>query len=224
MDPAIEIRFQNVSRSKTFGNIINEFALDQKAVLDIGCSYGEFLAHFGKGSVGVTITKDEVDYGAIKGLDIRYGNIEEDDLKLAEKFDVVFANNIFEHLYSPHSFLRNVGSFLKPGGLLILGVPCIPKIVSLLRVNKFRGSLAGAHINFFTRDTLIHTVERGGWDIHTTRGFHFRNGAIDALLNPIYPHFYVVASANPTFTYTNKRMKELVGYRSVAIPVGTPQS
>ncbi len=212
MDPKIEIRFKNTDKSKTFRNIVNTLDLDKKSVLDIGCSFGEFLTHFGKNSVGVTITKDEVEYGKKKGLDIRYGNIESDDFVLNEKFDAIFANNLFEHLYSPHNFLCKIKKYLKPNGILILGVPCIPKIVSLWHINKFRGSLAGAHINFFTRDTLIKTVERGGYNPITTRGFHFANKIIDNLLDSIYPHFYVVATPDSNFKYSEKRMKELVGY------------
>lgn len=208
----IEKRFENISKSKTLKNIVKSFGLDKKSVLDLGCSYGEFLVHFGPGSVGITITNEEVEYGKKRGLDIRYGNVESNDFVLEERFDVIFANNIFEHLYSPHAFLCKIKKYLKPDGILILGVPCIPKIVSLLYINKFRGSLAGAHINFFTRDTLIKTVESAGWSIQTTRGFHFLNKFIDRLLNPIYPHFYVVAQIDGNFKYTDKRMKELAGY------------
>lgn len=215
MDLKIEERFHNTGKSKTFRNIVTTLNLDTKRVLDIGCSYGEFLAHFGRGSIGVTITNDEVLYGKKKGLDIRYGNIESTDFVLNETFDVIFANNIFEHLYSPHDFLCKVKKYLKPGGVLVLGVPCIPKIVSLLKLNKFRGSLAGAHINFFTRDTLIKTVERAGYNITSTRGFHFKNKIIDHLLDPIYPHFYVTGAPKPDFKYSEKRMKELAGYPNV---------
>lgn len=115
-------------------------------------------------------------------------------------------------MYSPHNFLCKIKQYLKPNGILILGVPCIPKIVSLFHINKFRGSLAVAHINFFTRDTLIKTVERGGWKPIVTRGFHFANKIIDYSLVLIYPHFYVVATPDPDFKYFEKRMKELVGY------------
>lgn len=212
MDLKIEGRFINVDRSKTFRNIIRIFGLDKKTVLDIGCSYGEFLVHFGRNSVGMTVAKEEVEYGRKKGLDIRYGNIESDDLVLNERFDALFANNLFEHLYSPHNFLCKVRKYLKPNGLLILGVPCIPKVVSLLRLDKFRGSLSAEHINFFTRDTLIKTVERGGYNIIATRSFHFGNAVIDHVLDPIYPHFYVIATPDPNFRYTEKRMRELVGY------------
>lgn len=204
MDLKIEKRFENTSKSKTFQNIIRIFDLDKKAVLDIGCSLGEFVARFGKGSTGITIAKDEAAYGKNKGLDIRYGNIESDDFILEEKYDAIFANNLFEHLYSPHNFLRKIKKYLKLNGILILGVPCMPKIVSLLHINKFRGSLAVAHINFFTRDTLIKTAERGGWKPITTRGFHFASKVIDHLLDPIYPHFYVVATPEPDFKYSEK--------------------
>jgi len=217
MEDLTERRFSNVKKSKTFGNIVKSFSLNKKSVLDLGCSYGEFLVNFGESSVGVTITNTEVEYGKSKGLDIRYGNIESDSFELKETFDVIFANNLFEHLYSPHSFLCKIKQYLKPDGILILGVPCIPKIVSLLKLKKFRGSLAGAHINFFTRDTLIKTVEKGGWDVRLARGFHFNNKFIDYLLNIIYPHFYVIATADPNFKYTDKRMKELVGYNNLKL-------
>ena len=213
MDSEIEKRFVNVGKSKTFKNIIHTFKLGEKAVLDIGCSYGEFVAHFGPGSVGVTITPDEVEYGTKKGLDIRYGNIEDKSFVLKEKFDVIFANNIFEHLYSPHQFLVDVKKYLKEDGVLLLGVPCIPKITPLVHIRKFRGSLAVAHINFFDRDTLIKTTERGGWNVHSTRGYHFFNPLIDHLLDPIYPHFYVAATPIQDFQYSDKRMKELAGYK-----------
>jgi len=77
MDTQIEKRFESVSRSKVFNNILDLFDLKNKSVLDIGCTYGEFLVHFGKGSVGLTIMQEEVDYGKFKGLDIRNINIEE---------------------------------------------------------------------------------------------------------------------------------------------------
>lgn len=211
----IEKRFRNAKASKTFNNIIRTFDLDQKAVLDIGCSYGEFLSNFGKGSVGITINNEEVIYGREHGLDIRFGNIESDDFVLTEKFDVIFANNIFEHLFSPHEFLCRIKKYLAPNGILILGVPCIPKAVFLLRFKKFRGSLSMLHINFFTKDTLTKTVERAGWQPFLVRGFHFMHPLIDFLFNPAYPHFYVGATVNTDFAYSDKRMKEIAGYVKV---------
>lgn len=217
MNEKTEQRFKGVEKSRTFSNILDIFDLRNKAVLDVGCSYGEFLIHFGKESTGVTVTEAEVAYAKMKGLDVRNGNIESDSFLLEEKYDVIFANNIFEHLYSPHHFLIRVREYLKPDGMLILGVPCIPEITPLVHLPKFRGSLAVEHINFFTRNTLAKTVERGGWDVREVRGFHFKNKHIDGLLRPIYPHFYVVAEPRVGFKYPERRMKELAGYKDVHI-------
>lgn len=212
MNSDIEKRFKNTAKSKTFRNIVKTFDLDKKSVLDIGCSFGEFLIHFGEKSVGITIAQDEAEYGKNKGLDIRQGNIESDSFTLNEKFEVIFSNNLLEHLYSPHEFLHRIKKYLAPNGMLLLGVPCIPKITSLLHVHKFRGSLAEAHINFFTLDTLRKTVERAGYDIADIRGFRFANRMIDHLPDSIYPHLYVIAKPQPGFKYTEKRMRELAGY------------
>ena len=208
----IEKRFEEVKKSNTFKNILNKFDLSNKSVLDIGCSYGEFLTHFGNESVGLTISHDEVEYGESKGLDIRYTNIENFDIKLDKKFDVIFANNIFEHLYSPHQFLIRIKKYLKDDGILILGVPVFPKIVSLLRLSKFRGSLAVSHINFFTKNTLKETVLRAGWEVSGIRSFHVENRILDRVLSIIAPHFYVVAVPKKGFEYNEKRLKELEGY------------
>lgn len=211
----IEKRFSAVSRSKTFANILQELGLRKKAVMDVGCSYGEHLAHFGEGSVGITIAPEEMEYGKNRGLAIENGNIEDENFSLDKTFDVIFANNIFEHLLSPHSFLIRVKKFLKPDGVLILGVPCIPKIVSLLRLSKFRGSLASNHINFFTKEALVKTVERGGWEVLEVRSFRLTPSFLDHFLNFIAPHFYVVARPLKNFQYEEKRAKELKGYQEI---------
>ncbi len=217
LNKKIEKRFQAVSKSRTFKNIKRHFDLDKRSVIDIGCSSGEFLAHFGSGSVGVTIAQDEALYGRAQGLTIVAGNIENDTFVslIDQTFDVIFANNIFEHLYSPHSFLISIKKLLKKDGVLILGVPCVPKITSLMRFKKFRGSLSRQHINFFTRDTLRLSVERAGWIIEDTRGFHMITPFFDWLLAWVYPHFYVAARVDETFKYDEKRKNELKGYDSL---------
>jgi 2-polyprenyl-3-methyl-5-hydroxy-6-metoxy-1,4-benzoquinol methylase len=215
MNERTEQRFTAVRESRTFSNILEAFDLRNKAVLDVGCSYGEFLIHFGKESTGVTVTEDEVVYAKSKGLDVRCDNVESDSFTLEKTYDVVFANNIFEHLYSPHHFLIKIREHMNDDGILILGVPCMPVILPLVHLPKFRGSLAVEHINFFTHYTLQKTVERGGFDILDVRGFHFKNRFIDGLLKPVYPHFYVIAKPRKDFTYPKRRIKELLGYKDI---------
>ncbi len=75
-EASVKERFASVAESKTFTRILKIFDLENKSVLDIGRSYGK---------------------GA--GLDVRVTNIEECSINFDKKFDVIFANNIFGHLY-----------------------------------------------------------------------------------------------------------------------------
>jgi len=197
---------------RTFTNLVRQFQLDTKAVLDIGCSEGEHLAHFGEGSVGVTIIPEHVAQAQAAGMSVVQGNIEDSNFSLPQKFDVVWANNLFEHMNAPHLFLMKAREFLKPEGILILGVPVVPQLSFLTRFKKFRGACAASHVNFFTRKTLVETLRAGGWTIQEARLFYFKNSVLDAMIDFVAPHIYVIAQPTPDFTYANKRLRSLKGY------------
>ncbi len=197
--------------SKTFGRILRMLSLDKKKTLDIGCGFGEHLIHFGPGSIGLTASDREVDYGQKQGISIKRGNAEliDETPVASESFQAIWANNIFEHLLSPHSFLIRLREVSDPDTVLILGVPVIPRIASLLKIRKFCGALQSAHVDFFTRESLKLTVERGGWTIRWARPFLIGNRFIDEyLLGPFMPHLYVVATKNVHFKYSEKKINE----------------
>jgi SAM-dependent methyltransferase len=205
----MDSRFVNVARSKTFNRILDELSLRNKKVLDLGCGYGEYLVLFGKNSLGITTTLDEIEYGKSKNMRIVPGNVELiDSLDLKENFEAIWANNLFEHLLSPHAFLIKLKTVASAETLLILGVPVIPRIASLMKINKFRGALAVAHVNFFTRESLRLTAERAGWKVSDIRPFIFKNKFLDRLASFFAPHLYVVAKNNASFKYDDKKLKE----------------
>lgn len=195
---SIDARFHAVSKSKTFRNIVTEFQLEKKSVLDIGCSFGEHLAHFGPGSTGVTITPEDAAEGVQRGLDIRIGDAEQ-KLPLDRTYDAIYCSNLLEHMQAPHRFLCDIRSVLNPEGFLVLGVPVIPFPPFLMRFRKFRGALAVSHINFFTGDSLQLFVERAGWHVYCTRGFRLKNAWADRLAFYLYPHVYIIAKPDPNF-------------------------
>lgn len=212
LDSDIKKRFTRVSSSKTFKKILDILNLGNKKVLDIGCGYGEYLFHFGEGSVGITTTDDEVNYGRNNNLNIIKGNVEEiETLKDLETFDSIWANNLFEHLLSPHAFLIKLKMIANKNTQLILGVPVIPKFPSLLKLSKFRGTLASNHISFFTKESLKLTVEFAGWKVISVRPFIFSNKFLDECLCWLAPHVYVIAKNNPDFRYPEKKQKEWRG-------------
>lgn len=203
---------RNIADSRTFANLTKRFWLDKKAVLDIGSSEGRYLAHFGAGSIGVTIIPEHVAQAEANGVRVVQGNVEDPDFSLPQKFDVVWANNLFEHMNAPHLFLMKVRELVRDDGLLILGVPIVPWLSFLTRFKKFRGAYAVSHVNFFTRKTLMETVRAGGWAIQEVRSFYFQQSMIDALMNLIAPHIYVIAHPTKNFVYPNKRLRSLQGY------------
>lgn len=204
--------FDKVKKSRVFNNIISLYGLDKKAVLDVGCSEGHHLACFGPGSVGVTIIDEHIEAGRERGLTIVSKNVESPDFKMDKKFDVVWANNFFEHMNAPHPFLRKMADCLTEEGRLILGVPVFPWFTFLTRFKKFSGVYAVSHVNFFYRKTLIETVRAAGYDIHYARLFYMKNHRLDWFFNWIAPHIYVVATPKKDFKYAEKRLKSLRGY------------
>lgn len=207
-DALVAHRVGLVKRSKVFNRILKAFNLNNKKVLDLGCGCGQYLVQFGPGSAGVTTTETEVAYGKKHGINIVKGNVEFIDELGLHGFEAVWANNLFEHLLSPHAFLMKLKTVSQKDTVLVLGVPVIPKIVSLLRVRKFSGALASPHINFFTTETLRYTVTYAGWQIKTIRPFFFQNELLDRLFGLIAPHQYVVAYNDTEFVYPDKKFNE----------------
>jgi SAM-dependent methyltransferase len=202
-------RFEPVNQSGTFNRILDILDLRKKKVLDLGCGYGEYLVKFGPQSLGITTTLHEIAYGKARNIRIAQGNVELiDSLNLTEQFEAIWANNLFEHLLAPHAFLMKLKKVSLKNTLLVLGVPVVPRIASLMKINKFRGALAMAHVNFFTRETLKLSVQRAGWIVTDIRPFIFRNRLLDILASFFAPHLYVVAANNPDFTYDEKKLKE----------------
>lgn len=203
---------EGVRSSRVFSNLIDLFQLDTRKVLDVGCSEGHHLQCFGSESVGVTIIEEHVQKAEEKGLRVIQKNVEDPHFDVGEHFDVVWANNLFEHLHSPHLFLVKMRDVINSNGTLILGVPVIPHLSFLTRFKKFRGAYAVSHINFFNRRTLIETVRAGGWIVHEARLFYMKSSLLDWLFNLIAPHIYIIASPDPNFSYPEKRLRSLKGY------------
>jgi len=86
-------------------------------VLEIGSSHGRFLkelSDLGYDVVGLDLDTDICNWSREKTrCDIRCATV--DKIK-DEKFDVVFAGDVLEHLYDPKEFVQQVMDVLRPGG------------------------------------------------------------------------------------------------------------
>ncbi len=100
----------------------------QLDVLDVGCAQGTLalvLAEHGHRVCAMDLRQPFLDYAASRHEtgEIRFvcGNAME--VEPGGKFDLIFANQIVEHLVYPGELLRRLARWLKPGGRLVVTTP-----------------------------------------------------------------------------------------------------
>jgi SAM-dependent methyltransferase len=142
---------------------IPEGIFEGKLVLDIGCGRTKL-----EGSVGLDQFKHE-------GVDI-VANLEE-PLPIADgEYDMVFANQVLEHVGDLTSLLSEIHRILKPGGQLLAHVP------------YFRSSWAHidpTHVRSYTLDSLDYYVE-GTWLYNEYRFMDESFSSIEKFLDTEY--------------------------------------
>jgi 2-polyprenyl-3-methyl-5-hydroxy-6-metoxy-1,4-benzoquinol methylase len=123
-----------------------------KKVLDLGAadirdrSLHFFLCKHAKQVTGIELYAVRAKKLAKKGYDIRVGNAE--TFSLQERYDVVIAGDLIEHVDNPGMMIDNAMRHLKPGGVFIFNTPNIYSINLLLK-----GVTLG-HVPMFEEHTL----------------------------------------------------------------------
>jgi SAM-dependent methyltransferase len=199
-----------------------------KPMLDVGCGDGSHLYDFAPGSVGL----EGRTFKAREGYRIVHWNFGEEltDALVAAgehpSFKYVWCNDVFEHVLAPHPFLLNLRRVLDDDGVLFLGVPLVnglafPNLSTRSNIfNYFCGYLSQDHVNFFTFQTLKHTVEYAGFDVDGWYSPFFKSKRPPMFR--IEPVTVLALRKRPNFNYGPKaykvldemgrlRWKELVG-------------
>jgi 2-polyprenyl-3-methyl-5-hydroxy-6-metoxy-1,4-benzoquinol methylase len=146
--------------------------VEGKSVLDIGAACGmnredwlhRLVDNVATRSVAVDILAEPVEKIRAKGFEAVQGDAQ--DLHLDEKFDVVFAAELIEHLDNFHGFLDSARRHLNPGGKLVLTTPnafCFSNFIYRLGTRK--PPLNTGHTVWFCEGTIRQLLERNGWKI-----------------------------------------------------------
>src|SRR5215469_9723123 len=110
------------SRLKKCSKII--VSLKPGRLLDIGCSSGDWAAHWqsrGWECAGVDIDQEHVTIARQRGIDARHCDLNSNSLPFEEEdFDLIFAGEVIEHLIDTDSFLNQLRRCLRPGGHLLI--------------------------------------------------------------------------------------------------------
>jgi len=127
------------------------------AVMDVGCSKGQFLDHLkthGEFELhGLDFNEDILEEARGKGYDVRHCSVEDAPLE-ARRYDLMRMNNVIEHLYEPRKALENILQALRPGGWLVGETPNAGSLDFSLLGRYWGGLSVPRHLVLFSGKTL----------------------------------------------------------------------
>jgi SAM-dependent methyltransferase len=131
--------------------------------LDVGCSYGGFLAHVrqsaGASGVGVDVDAGVLGAPAVDGVELRRGTVDDID----GTFTVVTFYECLEHLPDPAGALRVARERLAGGGLLVVEVPHWDSLWRRVFGRAWLPLLVPQHLVHFDMPGLRAMVEGAGF-------------------------------------------------------------
>ncbi len=147
-----------------------------KVVLDVGCigndidinnfekSLHAFIRKIAKKVIGLDIQKDKIEKLKKMGYNIIYADAQ--NFQLDEKFDVIFAGELIEHLDCPGKFLENAVKHLKDGGYIIITTPnpfCLKHVIGA--ITNRQNYVCDEHVAWFDITVLKNLAERYNLEI-----------------------------------------------------------
>lgn len=137
----------------------------QLRILDVGCGTGLFLKlarDAGHEVAGVELSQSAVEYGReVYGLPIECGTLESAELP-ADHVDVVTMWHVLEHTPDPIQALDTVRRVLKPGGLVLFGVPNIASVEARAFGRRWFSLDAPRHLVHFSPESARKAVDGAG--------------------------------------------------------------
>jgi 2-polyprenyl-3-methyl-5-hydroxy-6-metoxy-1,4-benzoquinol methylase len=155
----------DLGSDNTHANVIRMVGASRR-VLELGPATGymtEILSANDCSVVGIEIDADMAQQAARFCERVIVGNLDELDLKAElgdERFDVIVAADVLEHLKDPLGMLRRLRPFLAPEGFFVVSLPNIAHAGVRLALLQGRfeyrdlGLLDRTHLRFFTHATI----------------------------------------------------------------------
>lgn len=146
-------------------NIISRFKKRSGSVLDVGAATGVLLDIFAENGWKTYGVEPSGSYkrGSDKGHTMYNTTLEK--LNIKDRFDVIVANHVLEHIEKPQEFLIKCKSYLKKDGILYIDVPNFGSLRSSFSGFKWRYILPAEHVHHFTKETLSHLLETNGLSV-----------------------------------------------------------
>lgn len=158
-----------------------------KSILDVGCVehdlenihkdriwVHDYLISVAKNVVGIDYLQDAVNELNKRGYNIICQNAE--NIKLKQKFDVIFAGEIIEHVNNQGLFLESLKSVVKDDGIIIITTPNVFSLQRLIPIAcklTNNPSVNPEHVLFHTPQTLTALLTRNNFIIEKIGYSHY---------------------------------------------------
>jgi len=134
-------------------------------VLDVGCGGGLFLrvaARLGARVQGVEPSEVGAERARALGTPVFCGTLEQFADQIEERYDLITANHVLEHVPNPVGVLRCMAGLLAEGGLIWLSVPNAACCFSRWMPGVWHSADLPYHLLHFTPKSLIEAARRAG--------------------------------------------------------------
>ncbi len=157
---------------------------DAKKIIDVGCGDGAFASTVKKMNDaevwGIEYMKDEAKKAGERLDKVFSGPCESFIDELPENyFDVVYFNDVLEHLVDPYMVLEKMKSKIADNGVIISSIPSIRYhnvFIPLLLKRKFEYESSGVmdktHMRFFTGKSIRNMYENLGYEVIKHHGIN----------------------------------------------------
>lgn len=130
-----------------------------KRLLDIGCGNGDFtiqMKEFVKELYGIDVAQKAVDLAQKKGIKASQLDIDEQDLPFKDNFfDLIFCEEVLEHVFDSDHLLEEIHRVLKPNGVAIVTTPNLASYLNrIVLIFGFQPYLTGTGFKYGTGKLL----------------------------------------------------------------------
>lgn len=178
------MNYFSIAANSKFNFLLDRSEEDEFSVLEVGCDMGANLlgiknAYPNCKIAGLEINKNSVSLGK-HIADIRYGNIEEENVDFGEKFDYIIFGDVLEHLHNPLRTIEYCKSLLNENGCIVASIPNVMhvSVMEQLLRGEFQytdmGLLDRTHIHLFTQKEILKMFMEAGYQIEKLSGSYMQ--------------------------------------------------
>jgi 2-polyprenyl-3-methyl-5-hydroxy-6-metoxy-1,4-benzoquinol methylase/ribosomal protein S27E len=153
---------------KRCDNMVSRVDADFNSVLELGASIGTFLQLLAERKPearikGIDFNDSSIEEAQKRGVEVENISIEEYAGKKSEKFDLILAFEVVEHIYEPEITVNAVYNLLEDDGCFYFTLPNFHGYDFLEIGDVYRNFAGPGHLNYFNPDSIKVFMKKVGF-------------------------------------------------------------